>query len=815
MHIEFAPALTWLSLGGGATLLLLIWNLSLRRMVQRRTVALQRELTNRQAVEHALRSSEARMRQQFESSPIPCFVWKVSGARFELIQFNAAALTLTQGKASEFLGMSADQLYADRPDLLERFRTCHAQQTNLIFETAYHARGTGLDRIIIFTFAYISAELLLLHAEDVTAHRHLEAELRTKQDNLLALIENADGSIWSVDPAYRLITANSAFQRNLRDAFGRELAIGENVLECADTAPLRAAWRTYYDRALSGEHFSIEAPQAATSPEWMEYRFSPIHDRDGGITGATVFGRLITERRRAEQELRESEERFRLAFENASDGVCLVGLDGRLLRVNARMCEIFGYSRQAMEEMSVNDLTHPDYQHVSPQFIRRAVETGSTREEFEKRYVHRDGHLVWGRVSSSLIRDAQGEPLYFISHVQDITARRAAEEERAVLQAQLLEAQKMESIGRLAGGIAHDFNNLLAVMLMRTEMALPLASEESPMRRHLLTIQAATQRAAELVRQLLGFARKQVIAPKVLDLNATLAALLPGLRQLIGAPIELVWRPGADLGPVKIDPAQLDQILTSLMLNARDAITGAGTIALTTQNITVPAGDVGLRVRGGSVAPGDYVAIAVIDTGEGISAEVLTHIFEPFFTTKEVGKGSGLGLAMIDGIVQQNHGYIAVNSQPGQGAAFHIYLPRAQTLPADNVVAAPGAQHAATILLVEDDPAVLEMAQEVLTHLGYRSLAASTPTEALHLAAQTPRLDLLMTDAIMPEMSGQALAAQIVAIHPGVKQIFMSGYSAEAIAPRGELAPGTRFLQKPFSLSDLSAIVATTLALEA
>ncbi|HAJ36367.1 MAG TPA: hypothetical protein DCL15_11810 [Chloroflexi bacterium] len=691
MRIEFASALTWLWFSaGGVLVLMLAWNLSLRRMVQQRTDELRRELTSRQAV---------------------------------------------------------------------------------------------------------------------------EAELRTKQDNLLALIENADGSIWSVDAEYRLITANSAFQRNVQDAFGRELAVGENVLECADAAPLRAAWCTYYDRALSGEHFTIEAPRQAITPhEWVEYRFSPIRDQAGHITGATVFGRSITERRRAEQELRESEERFRLAFENASDGVCLVGLDGRLLRVNARMGEIFGYDRQAMEGMSVNDFTHPDYQNVSPQFIRRAIETESVREEFEKCYVHRDGHLVWGRVSSSLIHDAQGEPLYFISYVQDITARREAEQERAAWQAQLLEAQHMENIGRLAGGVAHDFNNLLAVTLMRTEMSLPLTSEESSLRRNLLAIQAATQRSAELVRQLLGFARKQVIAPKVLNLNLVLAAMLPRLRQLAGAAIELVWRPGADLWPVKIDPSQLDQILIDLTRNARDAITGEGAITLTTQNITVSAGAQGLRARGMSVAPGDYVALTMIDNGEGIRAEVLARIFEPFFTTKEIGKGSGLGLAMIDGIIQQNHGYIAVDSQPGQGAAFHIYLPRVQAMPPENVVDASVPHPAATILLVEDDPGVLEMAQDVLTHLGYRPLVASTPTEALRLAAQTPRLDLLMTDVIMPEMSGQALAVQIAAIHPGVKQVFMSGYPADTIALHGELLPGTRFLQKPFSLRDFSTIVATVLA---
>ena len=501
----------------------------------------------------------------------------------------------------------------------------------------------------------------------------VEAALRAEQANLLALIENTDGSIWSVDRDYRLIIGNSIFQHNARAALGRELVVGEDVLGRAEAEAQSAEWRAYYDRALHGEHFSIEVVRRlVTPPEWVEYRFSPIRDQDGAITGVTVFGRSIAERRRTETELRESEERFRLAFENASDGVCLVGVDGRLLRVNAQMCAMFGYGRQEMEEMSVNDFTHPDYQNVSPQFIRRAIESDSSREEFEKCYMHRDGSLVWGRVSSSLIHDEHGASLYFISHVQDITAHRQAEQERAELQAQLMEAQRMESIGRLAGGIAHDFNNLLAVILMRTEMSLALTNKDSPLQRNLQAIHAATQRSAELVRQLLGFARQQMIAPQVLNLNNTLAALLPTLRNLAGEAIELVWRPGADLWPVKIDPSQLDQIMTNLTLNARDAIAGRGTITVATQNST-PSPAEG---REAGAAPGDYVTITVADDGCGMNAEVMAHIFEPFFTTKEVGKGSGLGLAMIDGVVQQNRGYITVSSQSGQGATFRIFLPR-------------------------------------------------------------------------------------------------------------------------------------------
>lgn len=660
------------SIGGVLLALTLIWEPLLRRMVRRHRVATQRDLTNCTAVEGALRASEACLRQQFDLSPIPTFIWKATGAGFELIQVNAAARTLTLGKVDVFLGMTADQLYADRPDLIERFDACFKQQTAIIFETPYRARSTGLDRVIIFTFAHVSPDLVLLYTEDITERRRLETDLHTKQANLLALIENTDDYIWSVDRDYRLIIGNSRFQQDVKTSLSRELAIGENVLGRDEAGAMNTEWRAYYDRALRGESFGIEvARRLAPPPEWKEYRFGPIRDQGGAITGVTIFGRSLSARRRAESELRESEERFRLAFENANDGVCLVGLDGRLLRVNTRMCEILGYSRQTVEGATVNDFTHPDFQDVSPRFIHRAIEMGHPREEFDKCYVHRDGHPVWARVSSSLIFNEHGAPLYFISHVQDITIRRQAEQERAELQARLAKAQRMESIGRLAGGIAHDFNNLLAVILMRTEISLLLANEGSSLQRNLLAIHAATHRSAELVHQLLGFARKQMIAPKVLDLNAALAAMLPVLRNLAGESIRVDWLPGDDLWRVRIDPSQLNQILTNLTFNARDAIAGQGTITIATQNSVMSTDDNEL-----GATPGDYVALTVVDDGCGMSKEVVARIFEPFFTTKEVGKGTGLGLAMIDGVVQQNYGYIDVSSQPGQGATFRIYLPR-------------------------------------------------------------------------------------------------------------------------------------------
>ena len=745
----------------------------------------------------------------FESMPIPTYIWSVTDGVFTLIDFNPAAERWGGGSIQPFVNKTADEIYHDRPDLLEHFRTCMTQRTVIVCETEYRMRSTQEDRLVELTFTYVTPRMMLMHANDVTARHTAEAALRNEQANLRALLENTEATIWSVDRDYRLIVGNEHFRRNVQRATGASIQAGEEVLKAGIPTTLNDNWRGYYDRALSGEYFSIEILHRYFEPSaWVEFQFGPIRNERGEVTGATVLGRNISDRKHAEMSLRESEERFRLAFESANDGVCLVGIDGRLLRVNQRMCEIFGYTRAEMERMYVNDLTHPDYQSVSPRFIHRAVEDHGGHDEFEKAYIHRNGRIVWGRVSSSLVMGVQGEPLYFISHVQDITARKQAEQEHEQLYAQLLQSQKMETVGRLAGGIAHDFNNMLAVILMRAELSLPMVTADSILHRNLMTIFNTAQRSAELVRQLLAFARKQTISPRALDLNVTIAALLPMLHRLIGEEISLVWKPGAQLWIVEMDPSQVDQILVNLCVNARDAISGVGSITIETANVVLhnEVAASGLPIPGG-----EYVMISVTDSGTGIPEDVLPQIFEPFFTTKEVGKGSGLGLATVDGIVQQNGGYIQVVNSPGYGAAFRIYLPRHLQSAKEDVqtqvmTLLRGANE--TILLVEDEELVLQMMTDVLQHLGYNVIVFSEPSKALqHLQETNSKIDLLLTDIIMPEMTGRELAERVAALQPNVKVLYISGYPADTIAHSRVVETEMAYLQKPFSLSTLAAKV--------
>jgi signal transduction histidine kinase len=386
--------------------------------------------------------------------------------------------------------------------------------------------------------------------------------------------------------------------------------------------------------------------------------------------------------------------------------------------------------------------------------------------------------------------------------------RKQAEEEREKLQAQFNQAQKMESVGRLAGGVAHDFNNMLGIILGYAEIALYETRTGTPLHHNLKEIQKAARRSADITRQLLAFARKQTIAPMVLDLNSAVEGMLKMLRRLIGEDLDLVWMPGAGLWPVKMDPSQVDQILANLCVNARDAIAGVGKVTIETQNVTFDEAYCAHHV---GFVPGEFALLAVSDDGCGMDKETQERLFEPFFTTKEIGKGTGLGLATVYGIVKQNDGYIDVYSETGKGAAFKIYLPRhagrAVDTPAESAAEIPLCR-GETVLLVEDEPAMLKMGKMMLEKLGYGVLVADTPGKAVRLAEAHPGdIHLLVTDVVMPEMTSRDLADRLQSLYPKLKRLFMSGYTANVIVHHGVLEQGVHFIQKPFSLQQLAVKV--------
>ncbi|MBF0545666.1 MAG: response regulator [Candidatus Riflebacteria bacterium] len=408
--------------------------------------------------------------------------------------------------------------------------------------------------------------------------------------------------------------------------------------------------------------------------------------------------------------------------------------------------------------------------------------------------------------SAAPIKDENGESPGSVIVFRDITEQKRSAREKQELQTQLLQAQKMESVGRLAGGVAHDFNNMLGVILGFVEMGMDQVDPKQPIHAYLTQIRKAATRSADLTRQLLAFARKQTIAPKVLNLNETVLGILSMLQRIIGENINLNWLPANDLWMVRMDPSQIDQILANLCVNAKDAISGMGKITIQTGNSTFLEGSSAVAL---GLAPGEYVKLTVNDDGCGMDKETIEHIFEPFFTTKGLGSGTGLGLATVYGAVKQNSGFITVDSNKGQGTTFSIYFPRyignTEKLPAPDIEEPPIRGHE-TILLVEDEIALLELITNLLESKGYTVLAANNPGQALRLAKEYhSEIHLLLTDVILPEMSGCELAKNVLSVFPKIKYLFMSGYPADVIAQHGVLDEKANFIQKPFSKKDLSA----------
>lgn len=425
-----------------------------------------------------------------------------------------------------------------------------------------------------------------------------------------------------------------------------------------------------------------------------------------------------------------------------------------------------------------------------------------------------DGNAVLLDIGKTPFKGMDGTLHGLVGISRDITAQKRAEEERKKLQNQLIQAQKMESVGLLAGGVAHDFNNMLGVILGHAEMAMDQLDRDLPLFADLEEIRKAAERSAGITRQLLAFARKQAIAPRVINLNETVENQITFLRRLIGENIDLVWLPAPDLWSVKVDPSQMDQILTNICINARGAITGIGRITVQTGNRFLD--DEYCLTHPGSVA-GEYVWIAVSDNGRGMDKVTLAHIFEPFFTTKGVGEGTGLGLSTVYGAVKQNHGFIEVVSEPEEGSTFTIYLPRyldksagGQTFQDCAPESASGGQE--TILLVEDEETILKMTSTMLHRLGYTVLVAASPHEALRVASEhSGKIHLLLTDVVMPEMNGRDLANSMQETYPHLKCLFMSGYTSDIITNHGVLGEEIQFIQKPFSKNQLAHKVKTIL----
>ena len=513
--------------------------------------------------------------------------------------------------------------------------------------------------------------------------------------------------------------------------------------------------------------------------------------------------------------LQESEERFRFLVKNCSDTLVIISADGIQRYASPGAERMSGYPVSELEGKKIDALIHPDDMKTVTAAWDDAVAHPDKIVTVQYRHIHRENQWVF---CEALAQSFLDEPAIkgVIASVRDISERKLAEKETERLNEQLTQAQKMESVGRLAGGVAHDFNNMLSVILGYSELALEQVQKDQPIYPALQGIQQAAQRSANLTRQLLAFARKQTVQPKVLDLNTAVENILSMLHRLIGEDVALIWLPGDDLGQIKIDPSQIDQILANLCVNSRDAIKDTGRITIETDRVFI---DETFCTEHPDAAPGEHVLLTVSDNGCGMSHDTMTHLFEPFFTTKTPGSGTGLGLATTYGIVKQNNGFIRVYSEPGLGAVFRIYLPcyadtDGHVVELDQMEPmVPGHE---TILLVEDEPMILKMTSLMLKQMGFHVLPASTPHEAIRLAQEyTGEISLLMTDVIMPEMNGSELAKRLSSQSPHLKLLFMSGYTANIISQHGVLDEGVHFIQKPFTKNELITRIRDVLEREA
>jgi two-component system cell cycle sensor histidine kinase/response regulator CckA len=634
----------------------------------------------------------------------------------------------------------------------------------------------------------------------VWSHRSFAAValLRESEGRFRAMFELAPIGSRLLDLDRRTVATNRAIERMLGYTSDELAAMPVEAYSHPEDDALD---RDLFAELVEGrrEYYELEKRYRARDGRtvWGRQSVSLARDADGRPQFGISMVEDMTQRRQAEESLRTSEERYRELFENANDMVFTVDLEGCFTAVNRAGERITGYSRAELLGRRMRDLLVDD-----PDMLPAGRDTLA----YECELIAGDGRHVALEVASRVIR-AGGEVVGVQGIARDVSERRALEE-------QLRQAQKMEAVGQLAGGVAHDFNNLLTAITGYSEFALGrLGDGSGKLRSNIEEIKKAAERASALTRQLLAFSRKQILQPKLIRPDELVGGLDDMLRRLIGTHIEIltVSRPG--LGFVRADPGQLEQVIVNLAVNARDAMPDGGRLTIETANVDVD--DTAVQAHEG-IAPGSYVMLAVHDTGAGIAAEALPRIFEPFFTTKEQGKGTGLGLATVYGIVQQSGGFVTVGSEEGRGSIFRVYLPRLEGEAHEvDEAATPGeslAEGSETVLLVEDETLVRDLLREILETTGYHVLEAIDGVNALELADRhSGSIDLLLTDVVMPNMSGRDLADRFRVLRPETKILYTSGYTDGAIADKGVLASGTEFLQKPFSFDELTQKVRSVL----
>ncbi len=747
------------------------------------------DITASKQAQLAVRASEERYRALIELAVDGILLGNHEGI---ITEGNSSMCSMLAMERSEFIGRHISELPFTRESIaVAPFRFDLLQQGKIVINERTLKRPDGVVISFEMRTKMMPDGSYQSIYRDITERRHAEQALRESEEKFaLAFTASPDavninrledGMFVEINKGFSDLTGytredvagKTSFDLNIWHDPGDRVRMAEDIQTRGFCENLEAVFRKK-DGSLKTGLFSARPLLLENVPHLIS------------IT------RDITQRKQAEADL----ERLKVAIEHAGEVILITDAEGTIQYANPAFAKVTGYTLDEAFRKNPRILKSGEHDDAFYEALWETITSGLT---WAGRMINKkkDGTLYTEEATISPVFDDQGAIVNFVAIKRDITAQ-------LKLEAQYLQAQKMESVGRLTGGVAHDFNNILAVIIGYAEMAMEKTDPSQRVHTDLEKIHEAALRSADIIRQLLAFSRKQTIAPIIIDLNQIVAGMVKMLQRMIGEDIELIWSPAPNLPSVKMDPAQIDQILANLCVNARDAIDSAGTITLRTEHALL---DADFWVEHPGIDPGDYVVLSVTDNGSGMDAHLIEKIYEPFFTTK--GQlGTGLGLATVYGIVKQNKGGIAVDSEPGKGTTFSIYLPVPiyDLAPhSEEHLEPPRQGKGETILLVEDDPEILRLGQTMLEKLGYRTLAAPSADEAILVADRLPgRIDLLITDVIMPVMNGKELADLLATLYPGLKILYISGYTADVIAHHGVLDEGVHFLQKPFSIKGLA-----------
>ncbi|HWQ25277.1 MAG TPA: PAS domain-containing protein [Chlorobaculum sp.] len=708
----------------------------------------------------------------------------------------------------------------DLPDIRRKFLTVLNSGVEVTTETrVIHPGKKGCEwRMAHGRRIMIDGEpFVLVIGIDITELKRVESELKENRLRLNQALTAARAGVWEWD----LKSGKNVWSDELWELYGLkresspptlELWIGSIHPEDRDKVFMAISAANKLEREINIEY---RVTHADGSIHWLMSRGMPVRNDDGQVV--RYIGTIIdiTERRQTEDELGKSRAQLIFALEKSGIGWWDLDLLDHTTKRTLEHDRIFGYETLLpvwTYEMFLDHVVQEEREQVHR--LHQEAKANKSDWSFECRIRRTDGEIRWIWVASGFMHDKAGNLRDQFGIVQDITERKREEQEREKLQSQLHQSQKMELIGQLAGGIAHDINNVLTAILGHTELVLDDVDDSSPFVDSLQQIHNSANRAAHLIHQLLAFARKQTMVPKILELDNAVGTLYPMLKRLIGEQIDFAWRPEGSHALIRIDPSQLDQIVTNLCVNARDSIAGSGTVSIETSVILVDEADcdAGHPCR----TPEDYVMLSVIDNGCGIEKTVLPHIFEPFFTTKEVGKGTGLGLSTVYGIVKQNSGFIEVLTKPGQGTTFNVFLLRHIENEAKSVLnekrKASGGR-GKNILVVENEPDLLKLIRKVLEEDGYSVLSATTAEEAIRTAGKLKgQIDLLVTGAVFPDLNSVKLSKQLQKINPVIKILFMTGYAPAEIEKNKNSQDGVEFIRKPFEIKTFLSTVQKALS---